>query len=387
MRTIIRLKPILSILAFSPFLIQCVASTQDVKNLDLRLRSMDNKLINMDRGMNDLKEETTNRANKNSVEALQKNLADTANTIDQLRTKLLQVKGQMEENAHQYQKLQETGNDYRDSMSGRLHDLNTAIENLRLSLDEQSKKHQELETRILANEVLIKQNANGIDSLRQARADAAAEQAKKAAEAAAIAARRAEEARERARLQAEAEEKARKAEAEAAAKARKRTSSPATVKLIEPEKEKKTVSQKTSTNKPSAAKAQSAASSKSSAAGNPYEKGMELFNAKKYQDAYASFSEYVEKFPTGDLVANARFWLGDSLYNQQEYELAILEYQKVIAEFPKHDKSPAALLKQGLAFEKLKDLETAKLVYYKLTDDYPESDQAETARSRLKVLK
>jgi len=136
---------------------------------------MDNKFINMDRGMSDLQEETTTRANKNSVEALQKNLADTANSIDQLKTKILQIKGQMEENSHHYKKLQEEGGDYRDSMSGRLHDLNMAIESLKTSLDSLQKQQQALETRIVVNEDLLKQISTSLDSVKQARAVEAAD--------------------------------------------------------------------------------------------------------------------------------------------------------------------------------------------------------------------
>ena len=125
-------------------------------------------------------------------------------------------------------------------------------------------------------------------------------------------------------------------------------------------------------------------------AGDPakrlYDSGMAAFAAKKFQDAYGAFTNYIEKYPKGKLIANARFWLGDSLYSQKEYELAILEYQKVIADYPKHDKAPAALLKQGLAFEKLKDTETAKLVYYKLDDDYPGSKEAAAGKKRLQKL-
>lgn len=118
-----------------------------------------------------------------------------------------------------------------------------------------------------------------------------------------------------------------------------------------------------------------------------YDKGLELFRASKFNEAYRTFSDYISKYPKGKMAPNARFWLGDCYYNQQEYELAILEYQKVIADYPSDGKAPAALLKQGLAFEKLKDNETAKIVYNKLLKEYPKSDQVETAKKRLDSFK
>ncbi len=142
---------------------------------------------------------------------------------------------------------------------------------------------------------------------------------------------------------------------------------------------------------PAKAEAKAAPDSEAAAPGDPgkaiYDKGLELFRASKFNDAYRTFNDYITKYPKGKMAPNARFWLGDCYYNQQEYELAILEYQKVIADYPKDGKAPSALLKQGLAFEKLKDKDTAKIVYNKLVKDYPKSDQVETAKKRLEALK
>lgn len=118
-----------------------------------------------------------------------------------------------------------------------------------------------------------------------------------------------------------------------------------------------------------------------------YEKGVSLFKAKKYKDAYNAFSTYLTKHPKGDMAANARFWLGDCLYQQKEYELSILEYQKVIADYANSPKAPAALLKQAMAFEALKEPDTARIVYQKVLEDYPKSDQAATAEKKLKAIK
>ena len=110
---------LLLVLFLAPFLSQCIATTQDVRTLDLRIRTLNNKLISMDRNVNDLQEDTTNRANKSSVEDLQKNLAESSNSLDGLKTQLLQLKGQLDENSHRTQKLQEDESFYRDSLSTR----------------------------------------------------------------------------------------------------------------------------------------------------------------------------------------------------------------------------------------------------------------------------
>jgi tol-pal system protein YbgF len=366
MKFILRHRSLILCLLISPLLVQCMATQQDLKSLELRLRTVNNKLVNLDKNLEDLQEETTNRANKNTVETLMKHQADTANFIDGLNTQLLQIKGQMEENSHHYQKLQEDAVDYRDSLSTRFHDLSDGIENLRTSQDALASKINTLDKRIQDNSAIIREISGELSRLKEAKAVEAAERARKAANAAAAAAQAAEEAKARAAAQARAagEKKAARTEP----------------KTITPEVAKKTV------NGPAAEKTGAATPAPPPRADpekDLYDTGIAAFTAKKFQDAYASFTSYIEKYPRGNFIANARFWLGDSLYAQNEFELAILEYQKVIADYPKHDKAPAALLKQGLAFEKLKDTETAKLVYYKLVDDYPDSREAAVGKKKL----
>jgi len=384
MKALLAQRHFLFILLCSPFLVQCIATTQDVRTLDLRLRTLNNKLISMDRNVNDLQEDTTNRANKSSVEDLQKNLAENANTLDYLKTQLLQLKGQIEESGHQVQKLQEDETYYRDSLSTRFHDLSEGIENLRISQEDLKAKLAALEKNTQDNTAALQQTNVAIDKINEARAAEATEKARKSAEAAAKAAREAEEARAR-----KAAEAARIAKEAAEARSKTKAAASGEPRIIEPEQNKKPVT--AGENKPVEGNKQEpekpAASKDADPAQSLYDNGIAAFTAKKFQDAYNAFNEYIEKYPKGNLAGNARFWLGDSLYNQGEYELAILEYQKVIADYPNHPKSPAALLKQGLAFEKLKDLDTAKLVYYKLEADYPKSDEAATARKRLNSLK
>lgn len=369
MKSFTRHRAIILCLFISPLLLQCIATQQDLKSLELRLRTVNNRMLNLDKNVEGLQEETTNRANKNTVEALQKHQASTANSIDELKTQLLQLKGQLEENSHQYGKLQDDASDFRDSLSLRFHDLNDGIENLRTSQDDLLARINVLEKRIQDNSDAIREISSELSKQNEAKAAAAAERARKAANEAARAAKEAEEAKARAAA------KVKQAREEAMAVGQPRT--------ITPLESKKEVNGGTGKS--------TAATTENRTGKDPaqelYDAGRAAFTGKKFQEAYALFTNYIEKYPQGNLFANARFWLGDSLYAQNEFELAILEYQKVIADYPRDDKAPAALLKQGLAFEKLKDTETAKLVYYKLADDYPASKEAAVANDRLQTIK
>ncbi len=118
-----------------------------------------------------------------------------------------------------------------------------------------------------------------------------------------------------------------------------------------------------------------------------YQKALELYRQKRYEEAQKLFEEYLRKYPKGKRAANATFWIGECLYQRKLYEEAILQYQKVIDEFPKSSKVPAALLKQGLAFLRLGDTEAAAIVFKKLVRRYPHTEQARLARKYLARMK
>ncbi|MBU0674580.1 MAG: tol-pal system protein YbgF [Proteobacteria bacterium] len=369
MKKIIQKRSLILISLLSPLLLHCsIATEQDVKNLDLRLRTMDNRLLSMDRNFSDLQEQTTTRANKNSVEALQKQQASTDNTVDQLRTQLLQIKGQLEENSHHYRNLQEDTVDYRDNLSIQLHDFTEAMNTQQSGLAELQKKVIALESRMNTLADQVKSNS---DVLGKLKGDIAAEASSRAAEAARKAAQAALEAEE-ARLAAKA---AREAE-----EARARLNASGRIPTLSPEKAKKPGSQVSSSGNETAT---IALQESISPAETLYNSGLAVFKQDKYKNASQIFTEFIEKYPKDKLRANAQYWLGDCLYNQDEFELAILEYQKVIDGHAGHSKVPAALFKQGLAFEELNDKGTARLVFQKLIDQFPGSKEATSAKSKL----
>jgi tol-pal system protein YbgF len=314
-----KLKLITTVLLFCmPFLLIQCATRQDVQTLDFRTRNLDNKLVELDAALTKL-EDRSDLAKKQSVDLVQKQQADTGETVERLHADILQTISDIEEINH----------------------------NLELSRSENSEFHEQVDSR-------------HTESLRKIEA-LAAQVEKITNELNEIKITRAREAEERARIA------AREAEF-----AKKKTSQSSGVKVIQPEKQKT---------------AKGTTKQQSTEPGiDSYKKAYTLHENKKYKESFRAFLKYIESYPNGSMVPNARFWLADSLYGQNEYELAILEYQKVIDSYPKHDKAAAALLKEGFAFEKLKDNATAKIVYEKLLAEYPDSNQVESARKRLKDL-
>lgn len=328
------------LLGFTPLLIQCVAQEKDVAGLDLRMRTMDAQLIDMERSVQAMKNQAGYQA-------------ELSNTIDKMNNRILQLEGRVDERIQHGKKTQEESKDLKNLVNNRLDAIDIQV--------------KELNTRLGQLTEQVAQNSQNVLGIKEARAHDAATQA-------AAAAKEAEAARARA-------EKTSNGGREIAPDQVKKKSDD------KPQTEAKAETPPAAVEKPEPA-AKADKPEKSSGSGKElYDKGVALFKDKKYKESYNAFADYLAKHPKGEMAANARFWLGDCLYQQKEYELAILEYQKVIADFGQTPKAPAALLKQAMAFEELKEPETAKIVYNKVLEDYPKSEQADAAKKRLQALK
>ena len=331
---------LLSLAAATPLLAHCVPTEQDITNLDLRVRNIESRMVAMNQKVDDTTSKTAHLIQGSPVEQLQAKQADLNNQIDRMNNELLQLRAMIEESETRG-RTQQTGS--KESIS-RLNERMTALEGQIARLGSQPAK--------AAEPAAPSDQPMTIDQLKAA------------------------------------EEKARSVAADDAARVaredEKKTPPPAAKTAgppeIGPDRSKKKVEDG---KKPEEDGAEAGAQPGKEI----YDKGIALFRESKFNEAYRTFSDYIERHPKGKLAPNARFWLGDCYYNQQEFELAILEYQKVIADYPDSPKAPAALLKQGLAFEKLKDKETAKIVYKKVVADYPKSEQVETAKKRIEELK
>ncbi len=329
----------LAILIFmAPLLSQCVPS-QDITNLDLKIRNINNRVIELNKTVDKL----GSPAHTSIVSKIQSKQAALSDSLDEMKMKMLQIRGQLAESRHNLQNIQSDNKTYQAALNQKAEGL---AEQITLLADQLNQTNEQLN-------ILKKDNETALNASKEAikQAQAASAQAK-------IAEDRAITAQKAVRKKSLTKKGPRKI-----TPSQKKTS---------PQEHRKTASSTRATTKTD---------------NTIYDKALGLFRKSKFNESYRTFSKYLSKSPKGKLAPNARFWMGDCYYSQQEYELAILEYQKVIADFPKHSKAPAALLKQGLAFEKLKDNDTAKIIYKKLTTQYPKSDQMTTAQKRLSTLK
>jgi tol-pal system protein YbgF len=103
----------------------------------------------------------------------------------------------------------------------------------------------------------------------------------------------------------------------------------------------------------------------------------------RYPLAVKGFSEYLARFPSGDLADNCQYGIGESYYAQSEFATAADAFLAVVSRYPDSDNVPSALLKAGFSFAELGDTPQARTFLNRVIDDYPYSDEAIKARDRL----
>ncbi len=333
------------VLGLSPLVTGCV-TTQDHKNLQLKVRNQNNRIVELEHSLDKL-----SSGGGDSTKTLQRLQADLAAEVDRLKMQLLQVSGQMEEATYRNRTLLEENQTYQQEITQKIN-----------SLDETDKLIQGmLET--------TNTQISEIAAVLEAEAKRKQDQAVKAAE---LARQKAIEA-EQVRLKAEQD--------------LQNSNSGSNVVTLTPRKEKtkNTGQVKPAVASPEATKTIVPAAPKT-AAEKLYDKGLGEYRAENYKAAIESFTLFLDNNKKHKLEPNAKYWLGVCRFNDNDLPGAVLEFQHIVADFPDHPKAPEALMKQAEAFAYFGEKNVEKKLYQDVLNYYPKSEQAKKAKAKLSKL-
>ncbi|WP_232510471.1 tol-pal system protein YbgF [Desulfovibrio sp. G11] len=118
-----------------------------------------------------------------------------------------------------------------------------------------------------------------------------------------------------------------------------------------------------------------------------FDAGVNAYNARKYDEAQRSFTDFLKNYKGHNLASEAQFYLAECYFQRNQFADAALSYDKVIKEYPKSSSAPGAYLKQGISFSKLNQSAAAKARLEELIKKYPNSPEAARAKTFLKTNK
>jgi tol-pal system protein YbgF len=98
------------------------------------------------------------------------------------------------------------------------------------------------------------------------------------------------------------------------------------------------------------------------------------------------YYEFMKKWPKDDLVANARFGLGEAYAKDDRCREALAEYGKVFENHPKSSVAPDALVRASDCFREVKMPAESRAALEEVVKSYPKSSAAKTAKQKLAEL-
>jgi tol-pal system protein YbgF len=108
-----------------------------------------------------------------------------------------------------------------------------------------------------------------------------------------------------------------------------------------------------------------------------------IHQKKNYDEAINKLYAFIDKYPEGDLLVNAYYWLGEVYLVKPQLEQAKQAFTIVATRYPDHRKAPDAFYKLGVTLDRLGEHSKAVKRMEQVVKDYPGSSSAKLAKKFL----
>jgi len=111
-------------------------------------------------------------------------------------------------------------------------------------------------------------------------------------------------------------------------------------------------------------------------------KSLSLYTSKKYELAKEQLKEYITKFPKGENIDLAHFYMAETLYELKDFKESAIFYSKIMVNFPSFFKMDYVKLKYAKSLLQLNDskkTDEALTYLYSILKENPNSDEAKIA--------
>lgn len=96
-----------------------------------------------------------------------------------------------------------------------------------------------------------------------------------------------------------------------------------------------------------------------------------LLEQSKPAEAITLFQSYITRFPAGRLFTNALYWQGEAFILERRNQEAVDVFTRLINEYPQDPKAPGAMLKAGVAYSQMGNRQAAEGMWRDLQQRFP----------------
>ena len=116
-----------------------------------------------------------------------------------------------------------------------------------------------------------------------------------------------------------------------------------------------------------------------------YQAAFSLIRERQYDDAILAMERFIQRFPSGKLVADAYFWLGQVFEENNQPGQAIAVFQSLVQNYPEYRRIQQTQLDLG-RLQLATDPAAGQATLQALIDSAPDSDAASSARDLIESL-
>ena len=118
-----------------------------------------------------------------------------------------------------------------------------------------------------------------------------------------------------------------------------------------------------------------------------YDAAFQHLRDLRYAQAADAFSDFLDDYPDSEYADNAQYWLGESYYVTGNYDLALDAFDRLLDDFPNSPKTADALLKIGYTQYELENWSQARTALEAVKNRYPDTTLARLADNRLRAMR
>jgi tol-pal system protein YbgF len=107
-----------------------------------------------------------------------------------------------------------------------------------------------------------------------------------------------------------------------------------------------------------------------------YDLGVGQIRQRDYASAEQTFREFLQRFPSDRLAADANYFLGESLFNRRQYQDAAEAYLVVTTKYETAPRAPDSLLRLGQSLAAIRQKEMACASFAEVSRKYPRASVA-----------
>ena len=117
-----------------------------------------------------------------------------------------------------------------------------------------------------------------------------------------------------------------------------------------------------------------------------YQQGFNLVRQGEFQDAINVFKQLIDQHPTGSLVGDAHYWIGESSFLDRDLDTSKQYFKAFMENYPQSARVPGAMLRTAYIEQEQGNQMEARILLNEIIQFYPSSDAVHAAKNRLAAI-